>query len=204
VRHLLVFLFSGAVLSAQPQLQITAPSNGTVVNPGQSIAVTVAASGGTFQGVMVVAWNPIPSTLPLASPPYQFQIEIPNDIHAGRYLLTASGYTSPGHGIDSPSITIVVEPPATAIPNHLRIEPESLDLSVSRKGYLHVVGVFGDDKTADLRKSEYVDYRSDAPSVASIQKEGIVTAVAPGSATIFITYRGVEARVPVTVRESRQ
>jgi Bacterial Ig-like domain (group 2) len=153
---------------------------------------------------MVIAVNPIPSALPLASPPYQFTIEIPSDIRAGRYRLTADGYTSPGQGIDSPSITIVVEPPATAIPNHLRIEPARLGLSVGQKGYLDVVGVFDDDETADLSKSEFVDYRSDAPSVASVQKEGIVTAVASGSATIVITYRGVEARVPVTIRDSRR
>jgi hypothetical protein len=200
---MLVF-FSGAVLSAQPQLQITSPSSGTVVNPGQSLPVTVAASGGTFAKVVLIGEYPFPGALPLVSSPYEFKIEIPSDIHAGSYRLTAHGYTSPGHGTRSTSITIVVEPPATAIPNHLRIEPARLGLSVGQKGYLDVVGVFDDDKTADLSKSEFVDYRSDALSVASVQKEGIVTAVAPGSATIVITYRGVEARVPVTVRDSRR
>ena len=36
---MLMFGFFSGVLSAQPSLQITSPTNGTVVNPGQTLVV---------------------------------------------------------------------------------------------------------------------------------------------------------------------
>ena len=43
-------------LAAQ-SLQITSPTGGTVVNPGQSLTVNVVASG-TFQEVVVIGQSP--------------------------------------------------------------------------------------------------------------------------------------------------
>ena len=52
-----MLLSFGCSLSAQV-LQITSPASGTVVNPGQTIAVSVSTSGGTFRVVLPEPRNP--------------------------------------------------------------------------------------------------------------------------------------------------
>ena len=185
------------LLNAQPTLQITSPTDGTIVFAGESVTVTVAASGGVFQQVYIVGYEPIGVTQPLAAPPYQFTISIPDSIPPGEYLLTAHGYTAPGHGARSESVHIVVERPAGPI--SLRAEPSLLHLSLGHKGYLRVVGVFGDGSTTDLTKSSRTMYTSDHVDVATVQAQGIVTAVAPGTARIIIANGKAKIEVPVTV-----
>ncbi|MBB6172174.1 uncharacterized protein YjdB [Nocardiopsis mwathae] len=51
------------------------------------------------------------------------------------------------------------------------------------------------DVTADA------DWSSSDTSVATVDKTGTATAVAPGEATITATYRGLEATAEVTVTE---
>jgi hypothetical protein len=194
---LLSFLLAG-LLAAQPTLRITSPNDASVVHPGQSLTVIVAASPpGSFQQVVIVAWDPIGGSLPLKAPPYQFTVQIPNEIDPGEYLITAHGATEPGHDIRSNSIRIVVE--RVDLPLSLRVEPSLLRISAGQKGYLRVVGVFGDGTTTDLTKSSRTAYASDKVGVATVQAQGIVSAVAPGSARIIITNGHAEFDVPITV-----
>jgi hypothetical protein len=79
-----------------------------------------------------------------------------------------------------------------------------MQLSPGRKGILSVTGVFSDGKDADLTKASRTVYTSDKPSVVTVQAEGIVTAVAPGSAKVDITYGKVKIQVPVTVERTHE
>src|SRR5215471_6427774 len=57
---------------------ITSPLEGTIVNPGQTVTVNVAAQTGvTVSGVFVVGENPIDSGPPADSTPAQLSITIP-------------------------------------------------------------------------------------------------------------------------------
>jgi hypothetical protein len=51
-----------------------------------------------------------------------------------------------------------------------------------------ITGVFADGSWAGIEDSTYLAYSSDTPAVATVDWRGVVTAVAPGKATITITY----------------
>ena len=125
---------------AQPSLRITAPADESLARPGESLKVTVVASG-KFQSVMVIAKDPIADAFPKSAPPYDFTVLIPKLIDPGRYLLTAVGTGTP-KGTMSKSITVIVEP--TDTPMTLKVQPSVLRLSIGDKGSLHVRGVFAD------------------------------------------------------------
>jgi hypothetical protein len=191
------------LLVAQPSLRITSPTDGTVVHPGESLTVTVEAlPAGAFKQVIIVGWDPIGFSRPLTTPPYRFTIQVPSKIDPGKYLLTADGATAPGQGTMSDPIAIVVERPDP--PVRLRIEPSILDVSLSQKGYLRVVGEFAYGENTDLTKSRRIAYVSSAPAVATVQTQGIVTPIAPGSARVIVTYGELEVEVPVMVTGNKR
>jgi hypothetical protein len=117
---------------AQPTLQITSPADGTTVSPGQSLIVNVATSGGAFQQIMIIGQNPIGFSQAIATPPYQFTIQIPNGISPRKYMLTAVGATAPGQMTSSDSIGITVERSANG--SSLRVEPSALRLPIGQQG----------------------------------------------------------------------
>lgn len=64
-------------------------------------------------------------------------------------------------------------------------------------------GVFPDHRRTDLNKSIYTAFKSTAPGVATVDKDGAVTGVAPGTAKIIVTYRNMRTEVSVHVVPSR-
>jgi Bacterial Ig domain len=75
---------SAACLFAQATLQITTPTDGTVVNPGQKVVVNVSATGGPFTGVGLIAPGNLTSTQALTAPPYQFSFTVPSSAQIRR------------------------------------------------------------------------------------------------------------------------
>ena len=197
---LVLLCATGGVLRAQT-LQITSPADGTVVAPGQVVTVTVAASPtSAFQAVIIVGGDPIGFSPVLVAPPYQFSIPIPPHIRPRRYTLTADGTTAPGQGAYSDPIRLVVERPDN--PVSLTAEPSTMAFQLAGDQCpLRIVGTFPDGSLVDVQESTYITYRSDTPGVATVDADGMVTAVAPGSANIVATYAGASATVPVTVAQ---
>jgi hypothetical protein len=166
-----LWILSCAVASAllaqpQPSLRITSPTDGTEVHPGDSLKVTVTASG-TFQQVFLVGGDPIGFSQPLLAPPYEFTIQIPSHIRPDRYLLTADGFTSPGQRSPSDPITLVVE--RSDAPVSLKVFPSLLRLSEGGKGYISVSGVFADGQTVNLTQSTLTSYTSNAPGIVAVE-----------------------------------
>lgn len=192
----LLFLCSFHVSSLLGQtLQITSPTDGSTVSPGQSLTVNVSASG-AFQQVLVVGWSPIGFSDPLAAPPYQFTVQIPTNIQPGHYQLTADGVTTTGIETSSDPINIDIERPDAPI--SLSVQPSRLKLSLGDAGYLRVIGTFSDGTTADLTLSTLTSYRS-TPSVATVTSQGIVSPVAQGGGGVTVTYGNLSVGASVTV-----
>lgn len=201
VRALLVLLLAIRPVAAQ-SLRITSPAEGAIVQPGESLTVTVEAVG-AFQLVFVGGSGPIGfGKESLKAPPYKFTVSIPKRIAPGEYWLTAVGSISRDHPVDSPPVRILVE--RADSPVSMAVYPVAPDLMVGRKAYLSVTGQYADNTTADLSKSGRIRYSSSAPDVASVQAQGIVAAIAPGMATIEIRYDKLSLEVSVRVRANQK
>lgn len=99
-----LFLSHGAPGFAQPSLEITAPADGAVVRPGQTLSVSVKTS----KSYAMVALLGKDFFLVL-TPPYTSSIQIPKDMKAGVYQLTAQGAPGSEESDSSAPITIDVE-----------------------------------------------------------------------------------------------
>lgn len=185
-----------SLVSAQ-KLQITSPASGTVANPGQTLTVTVAASGGTFKGVAVIGENPIGMSEFLTSPPYQFTIPIPGAISPRTYSLTALGSLASGQLANSDPITIDVE--RADAPVRLDANLSKLTEAIGNTSYLRPSATFEDGRTLDVTESSLVTYSSDTPTVAAVDKVGRVTSAGSGSAHIVVTYGELSLTIPIVV-----
>ena len=189
----LQFLSVAITPLAAQSLQITSPTAGTIVNPGQSVAVTVTGAG-TFSDVTIIGQTPFGSSdQALSAPPYQFTIEVPGSISPGQYTLTAVGITSSAFIYSTPVLVDVERPDS---PVSISTEPSLLSLYPGQMGYLRVIGTFSDGTSLDLTQSTTTTFSSSATTVATVSAFGIVTPVGPGSAQILING---SVSVPVTV-----
>ncbi len=137
----------------------------------------------------------------LAAPPYQFTVQVPSTITPGRYGLTPTGVTASGQVVDADPILIDIERPDQL--QQLTTQLSELFMAYNGEvGGLIVYGQFADGSTTDLTYSSLLTYSSDTPSVATVDTNALVTAVAPGTANIIITYEGISIKVPVYVMGS--
>lgn len=200
--HLLALVFASFPLTSlaqQPLLQITSPSNGTIVNPGQTLSVSVTSpAGATFAQVDVIGEAPIGISAVGSSLPAQFSVAIPKDIACGQYRLTAEGTTTAGQDAESASIIIDVERP------DLPVSLSSLSGGIffqqpSQTTPLTVMGAFADGSVLDVTGSSHVSYTSGNTGVATVDQYGMVTAVAPGIGYIRATYTLTGTTVNVSI-----
>src|SRR5215469_4062855 len=189
----------------QPALQITSPADGTIVNPGQTITVTVSSPPGvTVSGGFLVAENPIGVSDFAPTTPAQLSITIPADLSSSRtYTLTALGDTDSGQMVSSPTILLDLERPD--MPTSLNADSAELILeSQGEQSRLGISATFVDGRVLDVTGSSNLVYRSSDWRVVTVNANGLVTAVADGSATITAIYGEgsdgqLQVSVPVTV-----
>src|SRR5260370_3698673 len=187
----------------QPALQITSPADGTVVTPGQTITVSVTSPNNTaFKQVFVIGEQPLPASTIASSVPAQFSILIPQATRPGKYLITAWGGTTANQVQGSSPVTIDVERadlPTSLNANRVRVSFQSQGQKVP----LQISGTFADGSVADLTVSSNMAYTSSNASIATVDNNGVVTAIATGNASITATYgqgaQGVRGSVAVTV-----
>ena len=204
-------------LMAQPTLRITSPTEGTLVDGGRMLMVSVEASPATaFQRAFIIGSDPIGFSQALEHPPYKFTLPIPRHITPRRegYQIIAVGILAPGRNVNSDPVIIYVEHPD--VPEILISGNYSLNLSVypsstpaqpyhlrlSKVGFeerLYLMGIFSGREQVDLTESRYVKYSSSNPRVAKVNEIGTVHATGIGAAKITVTYRSKSVIVPVTV-----
>ena len=71
------------VIAAQPALQITAPADGAVVQPGATVTIVISGSGTTFANVFVLGEDPIGDCEAVGGPSFQCIIQIPSEADLG-------------------------------------------------------------------------------------------------------------------------
>jgi hypothetical protein len=197
-------VFISSTQQSLAQLQITSPTEGTIVNPGQTLSVTVSSSSSTeFTNVAVVGEDPIGLSDPASSVPAQFSLAIPADIPCRPHNLTALGVTASGQSVQSESISIDIERPN--LPNSVAALLSSYSFqSLGEQVPMVLTADFSDGSILDVTESSYVTYVSSNTAVATVNRHGMVTAVGAGSATVTATYtlagQQVQTRIPVKVR----
>src|SRR5689334_5061882 len=108
----LLFILNGLSSAQQvsPALRITSPADGTVVAPGQTIAIVVTPAPNISPvGVFLIGRDPIGFVNGTQAPPFVFTITLPKDTAPGQYQLRAYGSIPPGVQVKSRSITFDVE-----------------------------------------------------------------------------------------------
>lgn len=80
----------------------------------------------------------------------------------------------------------------------LTITPTAPSVTVGVTQQLTATATFNDGSTESVTTTS--DWSSSAVSMATVDSKGLVTGVAIGSANITVTYNGITATVPVTVR----
>lgn len=187
----------------KPVLQITSPPSGVVVNPGQTLTVTVTSPAGlAFQMIAVIGPDPIGFNTLASSVPAQFSIAIPSDADCRLYTLTADGLTQSGQHVTSASIQIDVERPD--FPVSLSASDSGLALeSQGEQVHLAVLADFADGSTVDVTHSTLLSYASSNPAVATVDASGTVTVVAAGNAFVTAKYtilgQSLQISIPVNV-----
>jgi len=180
-RALLLGFFS-SLLSAQLSVQITSPADQTVVNPGQSLVVKVAATGGAYQLVTLLTDLRLKDDATLATTPYDFTIQIPADTEPGSYLITALGVVGPGQGAKSTPLSLMVQP-ATSPTSHY-VQPRNVTIWVGDVAPLRVMGRFASGPDLDVTFWSQTAYSTADPTIATIDNLGRITGVAPGRTTV--------------------
>lgn len=202
---LILAIIPWAVSMAQgvsSDINITSPQSGTAVTPGQTIAVDVVVAPGVSYskvGLLVEDFGIGPVAIK-GVPPYEFSIQIPNNL-VGSKKITAFGVTSPGAGVFSASITVDIEPSSPI--KSLSVSPQKIYFNYAGQRIpLSVTGNFVDGSSLDITRSSRIIYRSEDPTVATVDKAGLVTATdagLTGSTAVIVTYGGHSVGVPVSV-----
>src|SRR5262249_4761171 len=195
-------------LAQTPLLQITSPSDGTVVSPGQTVVVVVEVTPGvTFAMVSIDGEYPLGSDQFLSAPPFRFSVKIPPKINAARkYRIFASGATGPGQGAESDPISLDVEPSSPS--SKLRVEPSQINFeSAGEQIPLIVTADFSDGSAMDITESSRTTYRSGDARVATVNATGLVIAIGvgtTGATGVIVRFGNQSVYIPVSTIRLRK
>lgn len=194
--------------TGQSLLKIESPANGSVVNPGQTVKIrVVSATSAAISFVGVVGEDPLGMSELAKSVPAEFSITIPSKIDAcRRYMVTAIGRTPGGAELLESTIDLDIERPDTPV-SIVSFQFPSVTLVADPKAqpfHLIILATFADRSNVEVTESSYVTYQSTNEAVATVEGFGGVTAVAPGTASIKVTYKNpnggsMQVSVPVIV-----
>jgi len=200
-RALITFCFTAILLRGEkPTLRITSPPNWTVVHPGDTITMTVEASGGKFVAMVIMPADPIPWGDMRTAPPYRFSVSIPRDITPRLYGIVADGVTESQQRIYSERIYIDVERPDH--PVSISTEPEGPIVSHPQDLFiLDVIGKYPDGSSEDLTRSTQTKYVSGDSRIVTVTETGVVKSIALGNTGITIRVGEKVMKVPIIVQE---
>jgi len=202
-RALLVVFCGLLAMAQQPELEITAPAGGSIFNPGQTITLTVKSPANvSFTSLGVIGEDPFGISDLATSVPAQFSFTIPVQIDCGDYAFSADGTTASGKLVEAAPILLDVEP--SDFPKSLVANLSTLTFGTVGETFpLSVFAKFADDSVLTVTRSSFMTYTSSSVSVATVDKHGVVTAVASGNGSIKAIYTvGADTRsliVPIAV-----
>ncbi|MGH7141153.1 MAG: Ig-like domain-containing protein [Minisyncoccia bacterium] len=177
-------------------ITIAAPTNGTVVSPGQTVPISVSPAA-LSSHIWVFAQTPLPGVV-LGSSPGAFTLTIPTTMPLGQYTLTATYVDSGGTVTYSSPVNLDVETSAAVAA--LNISPSPINFSaVGDYIPLQVSANMTDGGTIDITHSTRTTYTSANSDIATVDANGVVTAVGAGSTKIDISYGSLSTSVPITV-----
>ena len=126
---LTTWMAGSASLLAECTLRIIEPATGSMLRPGQNVAVKVAAKGSCKQ--VMLAGTDLGFLGTSSAAPFEFRFQLPANLSPGLYYFTAFG----GEDRDTSepvAINVEREPP----PLRLKVEPSHLHLAPGAKGIL--------------------------------------------------------------------
>jgi hypothetical protein len=179
-------------------LKITSPAEGTVVHPGETLAVDVNPSGGPYKEISVFSLD-LGVLDTLKTPPYQFALQIPMPKNPGPARLGAFGRVG--------SLTISSDPVSVDVerldaPEAISVERRVIGterLSIGEQGQIIVYGRFHDNSQVNLRESSLVTYEADKKGIVEITKDGFTKGLAPGSTKVTVRYGELRTTVNILV-----
>mgnify|MGYP003394120957 CR=1 FL=1 len=177
-------------------LQITSPSDGTVVAPGETIPVVVDAAAGI--NAVAVLGNGLAAGPSDAGPPFVLQLSIPADHSPKERRTIALAPDWQGGPLRAAPSTLKIElPNSQAV---LSVRPSLINFQfIGARRQLQVNGRFSDGSLKTLNRSGLTVFNSNNPNVAEVNASGLVKATGPGEAVITVQYRDLSSEVPVTV-----
>jgi hypothetical protein len=121
-------------------------------------------------------------------------------------MVTAIGRTPGGAELLESTIDLDIERPDTPV-SIVSFQFPSVTLVADPKAqpfHLIILATFADRSNVEVTESSYVTYQSTNEAVATVEGFGGVTAVAPGTASIKVTYKNpnggsMQVSVPVIV-----
>jgi hypothetical protein len=189
-------------------LEITDPSDGTVVNPGQTIDVAVSSpSGAAFMKVIVIGEDPIGGSDDIQEAvPADFSLKIPKDISCGRYMLTAMGVTTSRQSVSSPVVMIDVERPDVPVSLSGQMPGAQFYMVEGNQTEIILFAHFADGSVLEVTRSSYVNHSSSDAGVATVDENGMIHAVSVGKATVTASYTliGQSISTPLQVYVQRK
>jgi Big-like domain-containing protein len=179
------------IAPVRPSLSITSPAGGVTVNTGDTVKISVQATGASqfTRGVVCIGGRGLGATPLEQHPPFNFSLTVPANLAPGHYNLTALGYDAGTKPLATASIVLQVQSPAAL----LTLLPPASELAFSAIGEqlpLFVRGTDSSGKLLDLTESPRVLYSSSDETIGAVSPKGIVTAMGPGNASIKIALGG--------------
>jgi len=181
-----VVAIGGIRVAAQsaPTISIVSPSNDTVVQPGQTVQLTVAASSGVI-GEEILLGSQLASSAQSAAPTVVFSLAVPSNIQPGRYFVVASGGIVGGGTVQSAPLSLVVPSVGTNVITRFRQTGPIILRYPGQRLPIDTIAMTGQGSLSI--NSPVLTYSSANPAIASVNGIGLVTAQAPGQTSITIT-----------------
>jgi hypothetical protein len=193
------------VVVPEDNLQITSPSERSIVHPGETIPVEVSATGGPFELVGVEGPGMDGCCSPGSnSKSYQLSLTIASAAQPGLARLTAIGKIADDVILLS-GISLDIEradPPQSILTTS---EPQGLLIFMPigvEEPIPHGIRLYGkypDDSLVNLTNSTYTTFESSDEKIVSVDKDGYAKGLAVGKTTILVHHRDQTAVVKVVV-----
>lgn len=176
------------------ELTITSPTEGTIVEPGEIVIVTIEPSLGTTVDRVLVA-GPDRAVSEDVSP-LAVQFTIPED-RIGPYSLTALGRNDSDEFFTSNSVLLAIESPFVL--ESIELRPRSLALEVTATLQARVFGMFSDGIEREISDAAATEFLVVDPTVASVDSEGLVRGLEAGSTLLIVRHKSFQDSVGVSI-----